>query len=511
MLTKKFKQQFHKDWLSQLDKSEAKQDRKFYSYLKNQNRQLIDEFLQTRKMPNPQTYFKEFELTTLYVELYKEIGFRFAKWYANNFEKYIKKDITDEYTDIWNEKFAYIGSSVAGERVVSISGNRRKEFVKVLQRYMADEEFQSMNEAQAGRILRKKFDELSVSNAKRIVRTESVNAANYATNQSAIDVFGKNNLQKEWIATLDSRVRIEHIEANGQVVDMNEKFNVGGELLSYPGDSAGSAWNVINCRCTNAPFPKEEVQQGEIPERIEANPVRVPRQRVVQEERPNFYPSAIDDLKKQGYEIDDKAMEVTKLLNAPISLKLKRKGKSFANQNGIEINIKNYNTKNTINRVLVHEIGHMAHKQNRWAKYVPGKKRSPILDNDVKETFEKWRKQLGYKQRESVQNEALKPYKKLFDYDEFYRVQSQFPELSAKDFTSFHGAMSDFFGALTKNKIGYGHSNAYYTRGGVYSQVAEVLAHSFENYYLGNPVFKKLYPKIYQETIELIETLINKI
>ena len=257
MLTKKFKQQFHKDWLSELDKSEAKQDRKFYSYLKNQNRQLIDEYLQTRKMPNPQTYFKESELTTLYVELYKEIGFRFAKWYSLNFEKYIKKDFHNDYEDIWNEKFAYIGSQVAGERVVSISGNRRKEFVKVLQRYMADEEFQSMNEAQAGRILRKKFDELSVSNAKRIVRTESVNAANYATNQSAIDVFGRNNLQKEWIATLDNRVRIEHIEANGQIVDMNEKFNVGGELLNYPGDSAGSAWNVINCRCTNAPFPKE--------------------------------------------------------------------------------------------------------------------------------------------------------------------------------------------------------------------------------------------------------------
>lgn len=257
MLTKKFKQQFHKDWLLELDKSEAKQDRKFYSYLKNQNRQLIDEFLQTRKMPNPQTYFKESELTTLYIELYKQIGFRFAKWYSLNFEKYIKKDFHNDYEDIWNEKFAYIGSSVAGERVVSISGNRRKEFIKVLQRYMADEEFQSMNEAQAGRILRKKFDELSVSNAKRIVRTESVNAANYATNQSAIDVFGRNNLEKEWIATLDSRVRIEHIEANGQIVDMNEKFNVGGELLSYPGDSAGSAWNVINCRCTNAPFPKE--------------------------------------------------------------------------------------------------------------------------------------------------------------------------------------------------------------------------------------------------------------
>ena len=80
---------------------------------------------------------------------------------------------------------------------------------------------------------------------------------NYATNQSATDVFGKENLQKEWIATLDERVRIDHAEANGQVVDMDKNFLVGGEELAYPGDSRGSAANVINCRCTNAPFPKE--------------------------------------------------------------------------------------------------------------------------------------------------------------------------------------------------------------------------------------------------------------
>jgi len=512
MLTKKFKQNYHKDWLNQLDIEEAKQDKKWAKYLVNESNVIIEEFLRANKqIPSLQFKFKESDLTKLYVELYQEVGNKFAKWYAQNFDKYITKNIDVEYEDIWNEKFAYIGSQVAGARVVSVSGNRKKEFVRVLSRYMADPDFQSMNEVQAGRILRKKFKSMSVNNAKRIVRTESTNAANYATNQSATDVFGKENLQKEWIATLDERVRIDHAEANGQVVDMDKNFLVGGEELAYPGDSRGSAANVINCRCTNAPFPKEEIIEQSIPERIEPMPVRVPRQRVVQEERPNFYPSAIDDLKKQGYKIDDKAMEVTKLLKAPVSIKLKRKGNSFASESGIEINIKNFNTKNTINRVLVHEIGHMAHKQNRWAKYVPGKKRNPILDNDVKETFEKWRKQLGYKQRESVQNEALKPYKKLFDYDEFYKIQSQFPELSAKDYTSFHGAMSDFFGALTKNKVGYGHSNAYYTRGGVFSQVAEVLAHSFENYYLGNPVFKKLYPKIYQETIELIETLINKI
>jgi hypothetical protein len=38
---------------------------------------------------------------------------------------------------------------------------------------------------------------------------------------------------------------------------MDKNFLVGGEELAYPGDSRGSAANVINCRCTNAPFPKE--------------------------------------------------------------------------------------------------------------------------------------------------------------------------------------------------------------------------------------------------------------
>ena len=138
---------------------------------------------------------------------------------------------------------------------------------------MSDPEFQVMNERQAQRILRKKFKHISVVNAKRIIRTESVNAANYATNQSAIDIFGKDNLQKEWIATRDRRTRYEHIEADGQIVNMDENFVVGGQRLERPGDPSGYAWNVINCRCTTAPFPKEveqNVSSGRIIETVAA-------------------------------------------------------------------------------------------------------------------------------------------------------------------------------------------------------------------------------------------------
>lgn len=511
MLTKKFKKTYHKDWLNQLDIEEAKQDKKWTKYLVGENNQIIDEFLKANKqIPDLQFKFKDSDLINLYVELYQEVGNKFAKWYAQNFEKYITKNTHIEYEDIWNEKFAYIGSQVAGARVVSLGGNRKKELIKTLKRYMADPDFQSMNEVQAGRILRKKFKDMSISNAKRIVRTESVNAANYATNQSATDVFGKDNLQKEWIATFDNRTRIDHIQANGQIVDMDKKFMVGGEELSYPGDSSGSAANVINCRCTNAPFPKEEIIQGSIPQRIEPMPVRVPRQQVVQEGKPNFYPSAIDDLKKQGYEIDDKAMEITKLLNKPMSLKIKRKGNSFAQGNTIEINIKTHNTKFKLNQVLVHEIGHVVHKQRKWADVNVLAKSKPILDDDVKNAFEKWRKQLGYKQSNEIQQQKLQPFRRLTDRQEIAKLREKFSNMDRMDFLYEHGAMADFFGALTKNKVGFGHTKSYYTSRGVYGQYAEVMAHSFENFYQGNKIFKYLYPEIYEETRQLIQTLINK-
>ena len=117
-----------------------------------------------------------------------------------------------------------------------------------------------MNEREAQRILRQKFGQYSKSQAERLVRTEATNAANVATLQSATDMFGQENLQKEWMTSIDGRERPAHRSADGQIVDFKERFSVGGELLFNPGDPVGSAKNVINCRCSTAPFPKPDAQ-----------------------------------------------------------------------------------------------------------------------------------------------------------------------------------------------------------------------------------------------------------
>ena len=271
---KKIKANFHKNWLKQLEVGEKKQDKIWFDYLNGEANKIIDEFLANNKnIQNVDAYYTLDQFENLYIGLYKDIGLRMANSYMNNYKKYIRKQDASQFQDIWSEKFAFIGKATAGERIVSVSGNRKKELIKTLNKYMANPEFQVMNERQAQRVLRKKFKHISIVNAKRIIRTESVNAANYATNQSAIDVFGKENLQKEWIATRDNRTRLEHIEADGQIVKMEENFIVGGQKLERPGDPSGSAWNVINCRCTTAPFPievEQNVSSGRIIETVAA-------------------------------------------------------------------------------------------------------------------------------------------------------------------------------------------------------------------------------------------------
>lgn len=82
---------------------------------------------------------------------------------------------------------------------------------------------------------------------RRIVRTELNRAINFG-GTLARDKF-EYKTQKRWIAVHDNRTRHAHREADGQTVNDEDAFNVGGEQLDFPGDPNGSAGNTIHCRC----------------------------------------------------------------------------------------------------------------------------------------------------------------------------------------------------------------------------------------------------------------------
>ncbi len=55
---------------------------------------------------------------------------------------------------------------------------------------------------------------------------------------------------KTWLATLDDKTRVEHAEADGQTVPIDDTFLVGGEEADYPGDPALSDAMACSCRCS---------------------------------------------------------------------------------------------------------------------------------------------------------------------------------------------------------------------------------------------------------------------
>lgn len=92
--------------------------------------------------------------------------------------------------------------------------------------------------------------------AKMIARTETISIANggsrLAYEQSKVVE------KKEWLSSRDNRVRPSHIQADGQIRGLKEKFVVGGFALDYPGDPNAPPQERIHCRCTMLPILKEE-------------------------------------------------------------------------------------------------------------------------------------------------------------------------------------------------------------------------------------------------------------
>jgi uncharacterized protein with gpF-like domain len=93
------------------------------------------------------------------------------------------------------------------------------------------------------------LDEIIPDRSMTIARTEVGNAANFASNQAA-QATGL-PMEKTWNSLGDTFVREDHADADGQTVEQDQDFEIGGEYLGWPGDisKGATAGNVINCRC----------------------------------------------------------------------------------------------------------------------------------------------------------------------------------------------------------------------------------------------------------------------
>lgn len=160
----------------------------------------------------------------------------------------IKFDLIDEYTV---RNLMVESSSVRPYKKINISIDEYSNYSK---NKLQDELLQGVLLGESPYKIADRFEKvvgMRRSEAIRNARTAITNAQNAGKQDRFNDLASKGVIaQKKWVATNDDRTRPEHREVNGQIVDRNEPFEVGGEELMYPADPSASGWNRYNCRCT---------------------------------------------------------------------------------------------------------------------------------------------------------------------------------------------------------------------------------------------------------------------
>jgi hypothetical protein len=85
-----------------------------------------------------------------------------------------------------------------------------------------------------------------------VARTEAISAYNGGTQEAMRAQAGEFDLELEkvWLASMDTRTRDTHFAADGQRVPLEGMFNVGGFFALVPGDESLPPEERINCRCS---------------------------------------------------------------------------------------------------------------------------------------------------------------------------------------------------------------------------------------------------------------------
>ena len=117
----------------QLDIAEKKQIAIVKRLYKREYNKGIESFIADGQT-NFQLLFDDKDLLKIYRDLYTDIGMRFAKWYVNNINRFIKKAVdTSDVDDIWRNAFGSYGSAVGAQRVTLVSGTAKQTLTKITQ------------------------------------------------------------------------------------------------------------------------------------------------------------------------------------------------------------------------------------------------------------------------------------------------------------------------------------------------------------------------------------------
>lgn len=218
------------------------------------------QFRELAEKINEQNYNSRLLLDTItpdaiskrYEQLYTLVGADFAREQYNRLKGFNVDLLVKEEEDTWYNYLRHYVKNRLWKRIESVNKTSVETAGRIINGVLEQSVTEGLGAYETATRIKKGLIEEGVQynqwRALRIARTEIMTASNIGSMEGA-RATGE-ALEKFWISTWDNRTRDTHrmIEAQNPKL-MSEKFSVGAYMMDCPGDPAGGAEEICNCRC----------------------------------------------------------------------------------------------------------------------------------------------------------------------------------------------------------------------------------------------------------------------
>lgn len=188
-------------------------------------------------------------ITAAYQTVWTKIGVLHASWTMKSVNSMGRKSLLSLFSDKWRQLMQHFFETESADLVTDVTETTRDKIKQAL----ADSESLPISERATYLETTLGSDGFNRSRSLMIARTETTRAANKGAMLGNSDADYET--VKQWISIIDANTRPDHVDANGQQVNNEDYFVVGGFQCMYPGDISLPASESINCRCCSAYIP----------------------------------------------------------------------------------------------------------------------------------------------------------------------------------------------------------------------------------------------------------------
>lgn len=198
----------------------------------------------------------------MYLNIYQSIGMKLAKqefYRQRALDTGTKASAIEFLVDIWSG----VLREYALKYTYQISRELNQTTIDIINRALGEDYELGLGRDGIVRLFENNLNTAMRTRSLVISRTEATTISNIGKDigaRSWIEQQGGGG-KKVWLGRNDAKERPSHLQENDTILDIDDKYNLNGELAERPGDVNLSAKNRINCRCTQSLMSENRYNQ----------------------------------------------------------------------------------------------------------------------------------------------------------------------------------------------------------------------------------------------------------